>query len=67
MLKTDTVEDAYQYALKEEDKLEKKSHGNARGKEKQDSLTKDKLSVEGEPKPIDQKRRIGGCEFRGNY
>ena len=66
MLNISSVEDSYQYTLKEENKLKRKIQGNARGKEKQDSSKKAKLSAEGEPKPIDQKRRIGGGVFRGN-
>ena len=55
MLKIDLVEDSYQYTLKVYDKLKRKIQGNSRGKEKQDSSTKAKLSAEDEPKPIDQK------------
>ena len=65
MLKIDSVEDAYQYALKEVDKLKRKSQGNSKGKEKQDSSTKAKPSAKDEPKSIDQKRRIGRGEFTG--
>ena len=66
MLNISSIKDVYQYALKVEDKLKRKIQGNSRGKEKQDSLTQVKLSVEGEPKLVDQKRRIGGGVFRGN-
>ena len=66
MLNIYLVEDSYQYALKVEDILKRKIQGNARGKEKTDSLKKENLCAEGEPKPIDQKRRISGGNFRGN-
>ena len=66
MLKIDLVEDAYQYALKAKDKLKRKSQGNSRGKEKHDSSAKAKPSAEGEPKPVDQKRRTCRGEFRDN-
>lgn len=65
MLKIDSIKDAYQYALRVEDKLKRKSQGNSRGKEKQDSSMKAKSSDEDEPKPIDQKRRIGRGQFKG--
>ena len=45
MLNISSVEDIYQYALKEKDKLKRKSQGNSRGKEKKDSLGKAKLSA----------------------
>ena len=61
-----SVEDAYQYALRAEEKLKRKNQGSSRGKEKQDSLAQDKPKVEGEPRPFDQKRRAGGGVFRGN-
>lgn len=66
MLNISLVEDAYQYLLKVEDKLKRKSQGNSRGKEKQDSLAQAKPKVDDEPKPVDQKRRIGGGGFKGN-
>ena len=34
MLKIDSVEDAYQYALKVEDKLKRKNQGSSQGKER---------------------------------
>ena len=46
------VEDAYQYALRVEEKLKRKNQGSSQGKEKQDSLAQAKSKVEGEPKPI---------------
>ena len=52
--------------MEEEDKLKRKSQGNARGKEKQDRSTQANPSVEGEQEPVEQKRRIGRGEFRGN-
>ena len=67
MLNVSSIEDAYQYSLKAEDKLKRKNQGNASGKEKQDNSEKAKLSAKGEPKPMDQKRRTSGGEFRGNY
>ena len=45
--------------------MKRKIQGNSKGKEKQDSSTKAKLSVEDEPKAIDHKRRIGRGEFKG--
>ena len=66
MLKIDLVEDAYQYVLKEKDKLKRRNQDNSQGKEKQDNLAKAKLSaIEDEPKVIDQKRRTRRCEFKG--
>ena len=53
MLNIPLVEDAYQYALRVEEKLKRKSQGNARGKEKWDSLAQAKPSVEGEPELAD--------------
>ena len=67
MLNISSIEDTYQYALKVEDKLKRKGQGNGRWKEKQDILTQAKPSAKGEPKPVDQKRRIARGEFRGNY
>ena len=61
-----SIEDAYYYALKEKDNLKRKSQSYARGKEKKDYLEKAELSIEGELKPIDEKRRIGGGGFSGN-
>ena len=45
MLNIPSVEDAYQYALRVEDKLKRKNQGNPRGKEKRDSLTQAKSSA----------------------
>ena len=67
MLNISSVEDAYQYSLRAKEKLKGKHQGNPWGKEKQDSSTQAKPSVQSEPKPIDQKRRIGGGMFSGNY
>ena len=60
MLNIYLVEDVYQYALRVEEKLNKKNQGSFRGKQKHDSLEHAKIKVEGEPKPTDQKSRIGG-------
>ena len=55
MLKIDSFEDAYQYTLKDEDQLKRKSH---RRKEKLENSAQAKLSVvEDEPKPLG---RLGG-------
>ena len=67
MLNISSVEDAYQYALRAKEKLKRKNQGSSQGKEKQDSLAQETPKVEGEPKPIDQKRRTGGGVFRGNF
>ena len=53
MLNISSVEDSYQYALREEEKLNMKNQGSSWGKEKQDSSTQDKSKAEGEPKPIE--------------
>ena len=66
MLNISSVEDAYQYALKVEDKFKRKIQGNARGKEKHDNLEKAKVSAKGDSKPIDQKRTYGSG-FIGNF
>ena len=55
MLNISSVEDAYHYALRVEEKMKRKNQGSSRGKEKQDYLEKAKLSVEDEPKPIENK------------
>ena len=66
MMKIEPVEEAYQYALKEEDKLKRKGQVNTKGKEKLDNLAQAKLSlVEDEPKPIKQKKRTNRGEFKG--
>ena len=58
MLKIESIEDAYQYALKAKYKLKRKSQVNSKGKEKLDNLTQTKTSVvEYELKPIEQKTR----------
>ena len=64
MLNISLVEDAYQYALRDEEKLKRKNQGGSQGKEKQDYSTRAK-SAEDEPKPIDQRKRIGQGEFKG--
>ena len=66
MLNIYLVEDAYHYALRAKEKLKRKNQGSSRGKGKQDSSTQAKPKAEGEPKPIEQKRSIGGGGFRGN-
>ena len=66
MLNISSVEDAYLYALRAKEKLKRKNQGSSQGKEKQDSSTQAKPKVEGEPKPIKWKRRIGGGGFKGN-
>ena len=66
MLNISLVEDAYQYALRVEEKLKMKNQGSSRGKEKHDSLVQAKPKAEGEPKPTEQRRRIGGGVFKGN-
>ena len=66
MLNIPLVEDTYQYSLREEEKIKRKNQGSSQGKEKQDSSTQAKPKVEGELKPIEQRRRIGGVVFRGN-
>ena len=45
MLKIEFVEDAYQYALKVEDKLKRKSQTNSKGNEKLDNLAQAKPNV----------------------
>ena len=68
MLKIESVEDAYKYALKVEDKLKRKSQVTSKGKEKLDNLAKAKQSAaEDEPKPVEQKRRTSRDEFNGKY
>ena len=68
MLNISSIEVSYQCDLKEEDKLKMKIQDNSRGKEKKDRSEKDKLSVEDEPKPIDQsKRRTCRAEFKGTF
>ena len=52
--------------MRVEEKLKRKNQGSSQGKEKQDSLAQAKPKAEGEPKPIEQKRRTGGGGFRGN-
>ena len=39
MLNISSAEDAYQYALREEEKLKRKNQGSSRGREKSDSST----------------------------
>ena len=58
MLNISSVEDAYHYALREEEKLKRKNQGSSRGKEKQDYLAKAK-SAKHEPKLVDQRKRTG--------
>ena len=53
MLNISSVEDAYQYALREEEKLKRKNQGSSQGKEKQDSLAQAKPKAKGEPKPVE--------------
>ena len=68
MMKIESIEEAYQYALKAEDKLKRESQSNTKGKEKLDNLAQAKLSVEkDEPKPVEQKRRLGRGEFKGTF
>ena len=67
MLKIDLVEDAYQYALKVEDKLKRRHQGNSQGTEKQGHLVKDKQIVDNELKPIEQRRRTGRGGFKGTH
>ena len=66
MLKTDSIEHAYQYALKEEDKLKRGNQGSSRGKEKQDHSTKDKPSMEDESKHVEPRKRMGKVAFKDN-
>ena len=66
MLKIESIEDAYQYALKVEDKLKRKSQTNYKVKEKMDNSRQAKTCVtKDEPKPIEKKRRIGDVCGRG--
>ena len=65
-LNISSVEDAYQYALRAEEKLKRRHQGTPQGKEKHDHLVKNKQIATDEPKPIEQRRRIGGDVFRGN-
>ena len=46
MLKIESIEDAYQYALKVEDKLKRKIQTNSKGKEKLNSSTLAKPGIE---------------------
>ena len=66
MLNISSIEGAYQYALREKEKLKRKNQGSSWGKEKQDSSAQAKPKAEGKQKPIEQRRRIGGDGFRGN-
>ena len=66
MMKIESIEEAYQYALKVEVKLKRKSQVNSKEKEKSDNSEKSKPSaIEDEPKLVEQKRRIGRGEFKG--
>ena len=65
MLKIDLVKDAYQYALREEDKLKRRHQGNSRGKEKKEHSMKAKQIVVEEPKLFEHKKIIGRGEFKG--
>ena len=63
MLKIDSVDNGYQYALNTKDNLKKKNQGSSQGKEKQDFLEKDKLYVVAdEPKLVEPRKRIGEIE-----
>ena len=42
MLNISSVKDAYQYSLREEEKLKRRHQGNPQGKEKQDHLVENK-------------------------
>ena len=54
ILKIESVKDAYQHALKVEDKLKRKSQVNSKGKEKLDNLTQAKSSAtKDEPKLVE--------------
>ena len=64
MLNIYLVEDSYQYALRAEGKWKRKNQGSSQGKEKYDYSIKDK-STKDEPKPIDQRQRMGQGEFKG--
>ena len=64
MLNISSIEDAYEYALRDEEKLKRKNQGGSRGKEKQEYLAKAK-SAEDEPKPINQRQRTSQGEFKG--
>ena len=66
VLKIESIEDAYQYALKAEDKLKRKIQVNTKGKEKLHNSVQAKLSVaKDELKPIEQKKTIGRGDFKG--
>ena len=66
MMKIESIEESYQYALKEEDKLKRKSQVNTKGKEKLDNSAQAKPSVvEDEPRSVEQKRRTSRGEFKG--
>ena len=65
MLNISSVEDYYQYSLREKEKLKRRHQGNSKGKEKKEHFVKDKHIVEDEPKPIKQKRRIDRGTFKG--
>ena len=66
MMKIESTKEAYQYALKEEDNLKRKSQSNTKGKEKLDNSAQAKPSAaEDEPKPIEQKKRTSRGEFKG--
>lgn len=67
MLKIDSVDDSYQYALRAKDKLKRRHQGNSQGKHKLDHLVKKKLIVEDEQKPIKKKKRMGKVAFKGDY
>ena len=46
--------------------MKRKSQSNTKGKEKLDNLAQAKPSVaKDEPKPVEQKKRIGRGEFKG--
>ena len=61
MMKIESVEEAYQYALQVEDKLKRKIQSNTKGKEKLDKPS----AAKDEPKHVEQKKRIGRGEFKG--
>ena len=64
MIKIESIEETYQYALKAEDKLKRKGYVNSKAEQKLDNLAQAKSSiVEDEPKPIEQKKRIGRGDF----
>ena len=68
MLKIEFVEDAYQYALKVEDKLKRKSQVNSKGNEKLDNSAQAKSSAaKDEQKPMRKRKGQEEVNIKVNF